>query len=519
MESKTMLAHYHVFCLATIVALVATLESRAAIVAQYTFNNETVWETTNFALDGTLVDNTDLAFYRGGRLYLTNNNGLGSNQDFSNPATAGAYVDLPNGLLNSASNQGTSGAFSLEMWITVDEHRNWARAADLGSGDPTLPNGGENDSSGGATRDYVIVVPQTGLGADETNAALSFAASTHVLTGEESFARDPAGPIATGVAHHIVFAVDQNDTQGDTNPYGTQRLYLNNQLVATAPVAELSNFNFTQDVNNWLGRAQWPDPLFDGQYDEFRIHNTALTAGEINDNYLEGPVPVPTMVIDRATGEVSFTNMAGPMGVDTNLAGYTISSPGGVLDTAEFTSIDAGNAFDPVGTWNNVGTPSATMLGEATNGSGGVLSPGELASIGNVWNRSPIEDITFAYSFDGVDFHPGDVVYLGDAAIRSDLDADGDIDADDYAIFAAGQHSDLTGLSPFQSYFMGDLNGDGLSNYFDFRLFKDDFIAFNSPEAFAALLSGASVPEPTSLLLAGLAVAGALAARKRKPQA
>lgn len=95
------------------------------------------------------------------------------------------------------------------------------------------------------------------------------------------------------------------------------------------------------------------------------------------------------------------------------------------------------------------------------------------------------------------------MVYTGNdgvAIAQSDLDADGDTDAADFALFAAASQTDLAGMSPYELYRHGDLNGDGANNYIDFRMFKDAFIAANGAPAFAALV--ASVPEPTSLLLA-----------------
>ena len=36
------------------------------------------------------------------------------------------------------------------------------------------------------------------------------------------------------------------------------------------------------DVNNWLGRSQYPsDPYFNGKVDDFRIYNGAMTAAQV----------------------------------------------------------------------------------------------------------------------------------------------------------------------------------------------------------------------------------------------
>ena len=43
------------------------------------------------------------------------------------------------------------------------------------------------------------------------------------------------------------------------------------------------------DINNWLGRSQWNDPYFNGQFEEFRIYNGALTDLDIATSYAAGP--------------------------------------------------------------------------------------------------------------------------------------------------------------------------------------------------------------------------------------
>ena len=33
--------------------------------------------------------------------------------------------------------------------------------------------------------------------------------------------------------------------------------------------------------NNYIGKSQWPDPLFNGQIDDFRVYDYALTSVEV----------------------------------------------------------------------------------------------------------------------------------------------------------------------------------------------------------------------------------------------
>jgi hypothetical protein len=49
-----------------------------------------------------------------------------------------------------------------------------------------------------------------------------------------------------------------------------------------------SSLGTLDDLNNWLGRAQFGDPLFDGTFNEFRIYDRALTAGQVLGNFQAG---------------------------------------------------------------------------------------------------------------------------------------------------------------------------------------------------------------------------------------
>jgi hypothetical protein len=93
----------------------------AALVNKYTFNNNTANDSVG-SQHGVVVDNTGIARYTGGAIDLSGNNGAGSNQDFSLPATVGAFVDLPNGIFTNAVNGGTPGTVTLETWLTVQQH-------------------------------------------------------------------------------------------------------------------------------------------------------------------------------------------------------------------------------------------------------------------------------------------------------------------------------------------------------------------------------------------------------------
>ena len=87
-----------------------------------------------------------------------------------------------------------------------------------------------------------------------------------------------------------------------------------------------------------------------------------------------------------------------------------------------------------------------------------------------------------------------------------DLNADGQLDLVDFAMYLAGLHADLSALSQQQAYQMGDLNADFRNDFVDYQLFRQAYDAWNGQGAFSGAL--AQVPEPASLpmLLAGVIV-------------
>jgi hypothetical protein len=97
--------------------------------------------------------------------------------------------------------------------------------------------------------------------------------------------------------------------------------------------------------------------------------------------------------------------------------------------------------------------------------------------------------------------------------LSGDLNGDGTIDLDDYKLFLAGMHSNLTGLSFDEAYRRGDLNGDFVNDFRDLVLFRAAYEAANGAGAFVAL--SFQVPEVRSLRLALLAAPAAMLWRWR----
>lgn len=474
----------------------------AALTNQYTFNDGTARDSVG-GQDGVVVDNTGISRFAGGAIDLTGNDGRSSNQDFTNPATIGAFVDLPNGVFTSAV--GVDGQVSLEIWFTVQQQRNWAEVYSFGNS-----NGGEGSSIGGSAADYVALIPQSGI------ATPDFRATTHSAANTETPIIGSPTPLPTGSKQHVVLTFDLLDTNGGANPTGTARLYLNNGAPVVAGIA--TTLDLISDVNNWLGRSPWPDPLFDGTIDEFRIYDDALTAEEVSASFTAGPEAsaTPTLVIDRTTGAMTIANQSTQ---NIQLKGYTIASPAGALTPLTWTSIDADNTFDPNGTWTKQTTTSVQLSESVTGGTldGGSLAASANSGIGTPWLRSPTEDVTFNYTLSDNTTGFGAVQYTGNDGValgRSDFNADGEVTVADWTTFLSNSFTSFASESNVGAYLKGDLDGDKDNDYRDFLLFKADFIAAQGEAAFAAL--GAAVPEPGSMVLVALVPAAIFAFGRRR---
>ena len=245
----------------------------------------------------------------------------------------------------------------------------------------------------GQFTDWVDLNGQNGTG----NLALTTHEGTQGFNVNEA---QQTGVLSAGTLHQVVATLDANDTQGGVNPDGTMRLYVDKVLTATqaiSPFFSLSGFD-DHENNNFLGRSQWGDPLFDGQIDQFTIYGGALSQTDINTSFTTGPVPtpIPTFVIDRATGEVRVENHTS---IAFKLKSYSIASTAGGLDVAHWNSItdtgdsNSGGSFDPTGVWSKQSSLN-TQLAESTTTAGGQLAAATgTRSLGNAWFRTPFQDL------------------------------------------------------------------------------------------------------------------------------
>ncbi len=236
---------------------------------------------------------------------------------------------------------------------------------------------------------------------------------------------------------------------------------------------------------------------------------------------IPNPAPAPpaaSLLVDRDTGTVTITNLTGST---SEITSYTITSDASGLDVAAWVSIadnadaDNGGSFDSTNVWNVTSAESNLLSEESSSStSGGDLAAAGVLDLGEVWLKTPFEDLTFSFTLADGSTGGGAVRFTGNGGlsyVRSDLNADGVIDAADWELFYPNTLTDLSGLGLAEAYLKGDLDEDLDNDFTDFRIFKDDFIAANGQAAWNAL-----VPEPGTfgLLLLGLFGIGSLRNRR-----
>lgn len=427
---------------------------------------------------------------------------------------AGQYVDLPAATIGI--NAYTTA--TLEMWLNAAPASNnqFTMAAAFGRhGDA----GADEDANLGY--DYIMVQPTRGGGQLYSRVAITDG------TYSEEVGVD--GPVVAGVGQRH-FAVTIDSSAGVDNT--TIGFYVDGALIGSATgTPDLADVG---SAVAYLGRSVYMnDPYFTGSINEFRIHDNILTPAQISSSFATGPAGLagPTLTINRDTGEMTLSNQQAAI----QIFSYSITSASGGLNPANWTTV-AGNfdvngdgSFDSNDAWTTLSLTKTEISEEEPFGDGGAEDGGTLGSVtfsaSGGWIKSFREDIAITTEalVNGVPTTlVPDVKYVGNGGQpfkRSDLNFDNVVDGNDWIIF---RNNNLIALDPnlsdAQTAALGDLNGDGVNNFQDFRLFQADFDAANGVGALAALVG--AVPEPATgslvaLAIGGLFVAGRSSRRRR----
>jgi hypothetical protein len=239
---------------------------RVGLTHRYSFNDTA--DDSEGGAHGTVIDPAGRVSYtndtHGGRQITIDTTNTGSNSGTI------SYVDLPNGIISALGSQAT-----FEVWFTWagPSNENWQRVFDFGVSD-----GGEDASSGAGGSNYFMLTPRAGV----TGNPMRFGYTNNVAgLGERVLDRTLQAPVGT----EVFVAVTWNEDTGEV------KLYVNGQWISTNDLHV--TFADINDVNNWLGRAQWGDAGYKGSITEFRIYDEALSPGWIEAHYNSGPDVIP----------------------------------------------------------------------------------------------------------------------------------------------------------------------------------------------------------------------------------
>ncbi|MCA9235251.1 MAG: hypothetical protein KDA44_07255 [Planctomycetales bacterium] len=251
--------------------------------------------------------------------------------------------------------------------------------------------------------------------------------------------------------------------------------------------------------------------------------NNAAFSGLILTSSSPSAIPHPQITINRDTGSVILENTNSQAA--SSLLGYSLTSAAGSFDQGQWTQIstaydESGNkTVDPNDDWTVVTSdPSVTTdLSEFnfdTPGDAAVFSPLQKINLGTPWIQTPFEDVIAEITLADSTTQSVDVVFTGTPIAIGDLSGDGAINGSDWTQFKNGFSSPLGATTLVEAYLKGDLDGDMDQDLNDFTIFEQAYDAANGAGALAALV--ASVPEPSCLFLAVLALGGGGLVRSRR---
>ena len=180
--------------------------------------------------------------------------------------TTAPFVELPAGMISSL--EGDNHTF--EMWVSRTSANNWERLFSFGSSTQGAGLSGTGD-------EYLYLTAQMGA----TPAVPQAAYSTGGGTGGETVKVRDTLLFESGVQTHVVLTWDSGD--------GIAKLYIAGGLAGFAQIPAGSSLSNLNDINNWLGRAQWGDPLPAIVIDEFNIYSGIFDDEMVSSQFEDGP--------------------------------------------------------------------------------------------------------------------------------------------------------------------------------------------------------------------------------------
>ncbi|HEX8312064.1 MAG TPA: LamG-like jellyroll fold domain-containing protein [Chthoniobacteraceae bacterium] len=150
------------------------------------------------------------------------------------------YIDLPDAV-------GRTRDLTIASWVNWDGGNNWQRVFDFGSG----------------TFQYLFLSPKS----DNGTMRLAF---KDMINGKDLEYQVNAPALTVGQWVHLAVVLRS----------GYLTLYVNGQAVGSAFDLQSSPAAFPA-TNNYIGKSQFADPLFNGRIDDFRVYGKALAGAEV----------------------------------------------------------------------------------------------------------------------------------------------------------------------------------------------------------------------------------------------
>ena len=229
------------------------------------------------------------------------------------------YIDLPDPV-------GRAREATIATWVNWDGGGDWQRVFDFGTG----------------TDQYVFLTPRAGGGGLRL-------ALRDALNGKSSEHQVNAAALATGQWVHLAAVLREN--------YMT--LYVNGQAVGSSFDIKGGPAMFPA-VNNYIGKSQFPDPLFNGRVDDFQVHARAFTGAEVWSLWGQSTNQAP--VFTAASITLPSASSLQPY-TGTSLASYASDPEAGTLT---FTKLDGPAWLTVAANGALSGQPSSSNAGTNT---------------------------------------------------------------------------------------------------------------------------------------------------------
>ncbi len=348
--------------------------------------------------------------------------------------------------------------YTVSAWVNPATTATWSRIFDFGTG----------------TTRYMFLTVSAG-------AAPRFAITTNGNGAEQRL--NGTTPLPTNQWSHIAI----------TRTGATGRMYVNGALAATNPAMTL---DLGPTTNNWIGRAQFNDPLLNAAVDDFNVYDRALSAEQVQAlaGGAQGAGTVLSYRFDEESGATAVdssghgrdaTIVSPPVKAITpqGLTGYWEApwlfkrnglyylayARGNPQTGGNPATIDYATAADPLGPWTYRGRILDTVTNTTTNHSAIVEFKGRWYVVYHTGALAGGGEFRRSVSIDELFFNPDGTIRpvvqtLGDEALRPTAVYGFDEPGGTTAIDSTGNGWDAT-LSGGATRTAGALDLDGTTGF------------------------------------------------------